>query len=170
MKYSFLKRKLPLILITSILFLFGFNIKIYANGIATVTATVSISICGNREIEGGEVCDTGDLGGMSCKDFGYDRGDLRCSISCQEYDLDYCYSSADIVEEVEVLEEIEVDTISDDTVELSNEREDAEFIIDSASTKSVDVQIDIDTFVNYVENYNFSTVGFNSNISRALPP
>ena len=107
---------------------------------------------------------------MSCKDFGYDRGDLRCSISCQEYDLDYCYSSADIVEEVEVLEEIEVDTISDDTVELSNEREDAEFIIDSASTKSVDVQIDIDTFVNYVENYNFSTVGFNSNISRALPP
>ncbi len=170
MRDSYLKRRLPIILIISILFLLGFNVKVYADGIATVTATVSISICGNREIEGGEVCDTGNLGGMSCKDFGYDRGDLRCSVSCQEYDLDDCYSSTDILEEVEVLEEIGADSISEDTVELSNERDDSELVIDFDKTKFIDVHIEIDTFFNSVENYNVSTEGSNSNIIRALPP
>lgn len=101
-------RKLFLLLSISILFLLGFSVGAYADDSSSITATVSISICGNRIVEGGEVCDNNVLGNLSCNDFGYDSGELRCSISCQEYDVDYCFNSLDVNEVMDIVVEEEV--------------------------------------------------------------
>ncbi|MBU1536395.1 hypothetical protein KKF84_13800 [Myxococcota bacterium] len=47
--------------------------------------------CGDGEIQAGgvEVCDSTELSGMTCSDFGYYGGDLLCDSTCQ-YDLTQC--------------------------------------------------------------------------------
>ncbi|MCH9683954.1 MAG: alpha/beta hydrolase [Deltaproteobacteria bacterium] len=39
--------------------------------------------CGNGEIEGLESCDGDDLGGLTCKDFGFEGGQLHCNDDCR---------------------------------------------------------------------------------------
>jgi len=39
-------------------------------------------ICGNNRIEGFEVCDGDDLGGLSCSDFGFSQGSASCDSDC----------------------------------------------------------------------------------------
>lgn len=46
--------------------------------------------CGNDVIEGTEVCDGNDLGGMSCVDVGYDGGLLACNATCNGLDVTQC--------------------------------------------------------------------------------
>lgn len=40
------------------------------------------AICGNNKKEGTEYCDGTDLGGKTCKDFGFSLGQLQCTSSC----------------------------------------------------------------------------------------
>lgn len=83
----------------SLLFLLVSNNGIFAQEEASITATVSISICGNSEIEGGEVCDMQILNNLTCKDFGYEYGELSCCLSCDEYDFSNCSNSLKEVKE-----------------------------------------------------------------------
>jgi len=53
-----------------------------ANSMKNVNVTVSISICGNKIIEGGEDCEGGNLNGQTCESIGYGPGTLSCDIAC----------------------------------------------------------------------------------------
>lgn len=88
---------LSIILISFFLF-FGNISLLYAQEFASITTTVSISICGNSVVEGGEICDVKNLNTLSCKDFGYEYGELKCCISCDEYDLSNCFNSFEEIE------------------------------------------------------------------------
>jgi hypothetical protein len=52
--------------------------------------------CGNGVLEasGRESCDTADLGGKTCQDFGFSRGELHCSTSCR-LDTQECSTCGD---------------------------------------------------------------------------
>ncbi len=47
--------------------------------------------CGNGEIEPGEDCEQGDLGGQDCVSIGFDRGTLFCNLDCS-FDTALCES------------------------------------------------------------------------------
>ncbi|MFC1647856.1 hypothetical protein ACFL1B_00250 [Nanoarchaeota archaeon] len=47
-------------------------------------------VCGNKVREGQEECDSNDFRGLTCKDYKFDGGDLRCSASCL-IETDSCY-------------------------------------------------------------------------------
>lgn len=49
--------------------------------------------CGNSKMEGDEVCDGTDLGGVSCQDLGFSDGALACSADCASYDQLDCGGS-----------------------------------------------------------------------------
>ncbi len=59
---------------------------------AHIATTVSISICGNSKVQGEQLCDNEDLNGKTCQDFGYNYGELRCGLACDEFITDYCYN------------------------------------------------------------------------------
>jgi hypothetical protein len=46
-------------------------------------------VCGDGVLEAGEDCDIGDLGGMTCEDFGLLSGNLLCGPGCS-FDLSQC--------------------------------------------------------------------------------
>lgn len=46
--------------------------------------------CGNGRADRGEICDADDTRGTSCRDLGYQGGNLRCDASCGELDLSGC--------------------------------------------------------------------------------
>lgn len=46
--------------------------------------------CGDDHIDSPEVCDGTDLDGMTCSDFGYSSGTLRCKDSCAAFDKSSC--------------------------------------------------------------------------------
>ncbi len=48
--------------------------------------------CGNGVIDSGEICDSGNFGGLTCGDFGYPNGNLVC-VSCTSIDISSCYTS-----------------------------------------------------------------------------
>ena len=50
-----------------------------------------LPVCGNNIIEPGEQCEENNFAGLTCQDFGYDNGDLKC-VDCQR-DLSNCYNS-----------------------------------------------------------------------------
>lgn len=102
---SDITKGLSIILIFFFLF-FGNISLLYAQEFASITTTVSISICGNSVVEGGEVCDVRNLNTLSCKDFGYEYGELKCCISCDEYNISDCSNSSKEPElETEVIPE-----------------------------------------------------------------
>lgn len=80
----------PILLLLSFLFLHINFTTIYASNSANIIATVSISICGNSIVETGELCDSTNLQGYSCGDFGYSSGNLKCSIACDEFIITSC--------------------------------------------------------------------------------
>jgi hypothetical protein len=45
-------------------------------------ATDVCPVCGSGTIEGNEVCDGNDFGGLSCASFGFEMGDLACVANC----------------------------------------------------------------------------------------
>lgn len=47
-----------------------------------LNATIKISICGNKIIEGGEDCEGDNLNGQVCESLGYGPGTLSCDIAC----------------------------------------------------------------------------------------
>jgi hypothetical protein len=56
----------------------------YANSSSeTIHSTVQVSVCGNSIVEGGEVCDTTNLGAHTCESLGYTSGTLHCASSCE---------------------------------------------------------------------------------------
>jgi hypothetical protein len=52
----------------------------------------SVPGCGNNILETNETCDSTDLGGKTCQDFGYENGTLRCCFDCLNFDLSQCYN------------------------------------------------------------------------------
>jgi hypothetical protein len=57
-----------------------------------IPTTVSISICGDGEIDGTEVCDGDNFGGKSCTTYGYNRGSLLCLENCTRISTENCYT------------------------------------------------------------------------------
>lgn len=47
-----------------------------------INATIKVSVCGNNVAEGGEECDTADIRGKTCQDFGLSTGTVTCDIGC----------------------------------------------------------------------------------------
>lgn len=45
--------------------------------------------CGNGIIDTGEYCDVNNVG-VSCNDFGYSGGNLKCKSTCQDFDVSSC--------------------------------------------------------------------------------
>jgi hypothetical protein len=50
--------------------------------------------CGNGVVEGDEACDGQDDGGLTCADFGFDHGELLCTVQCTAL-TDACYTCGD---------------------------------------------------------------------------
>ncbi|NJK33342.1 MAG: hypothetical protein HC927_13600 [Deltaproteobacteria bacterium] len=47
-------------------------------------------MCGNGQLEGGEVCDGGNLNGQTCQSQGFDAGTLSCSADCNAFNTVSC--------------------------------------------------------------------------------
>ena len=46
-------------------------------------STNELPVCGNGEINNGEICDTNELNGLECSDFDeFEEGDLKCNTQC----------------------------------------------------------------------------------------
>ncbi len=56
--------------------------------------TLNPVTCGNQVKESGEICDSPDLGGQTCANFGYASGSLACNANCQSFDFSSCSSAA----------------------------------------------------------------------------
>lgn len=135
----------------SLLFLLVSNNGIFAQEEASITATVSISICGNSEIEGGEVCDMQSLNNLTCKDFGYEYGELSCCLSCDEYDFSNCSNSLEeneediksiIQEDVKEEEKIIEDVVDNDFVQENvNVKEEVTLSSQESPSKNDDEEI-----------------------------
>ncbi len=54
------------------------------------------AICGNQKREGAEACDGPDVGGLDCKDAGFDTGQLRCQASCDGFDTRGCLGTGPV--------------------------------------------------------------------------
>ena len=50
--------------------------------------------CGDKIKGSGEVCDESDFGALSCSNYGFDSGTLRCSDSCINIYIDGCYMNS----------------------------------------------------------------------------
>ncbi len=61
-----------------------------ANIDPTDNAFCSDPVCGNNIVEGDEVCDGTDLGGVTCVTLGYEGGTLTCLPDCSGFDTSGC--------------------------------------------------------------------------------
>lgn len=52
--------------------------------------TTGPELCGNLELDPGEICDGRELAGESCPSLGYDTGVLSCTSDCAGYDTGRC--------------------------------------------------------------------------------
>lgn len=57
-----------------------------------LTSTVRIAVCGNSIVDDNEICDSTNLAGKTCQDFGFSHGSLSCSIACDEFITSACYT------------------------------------------------------------------------------
>ena len=62
--------------------------------IAYIKPTVA-PVCPNGLIEPGETCDGTDFDGVTCQDYGFDGGNLSCSVSCDTIFTSGCWSCGD---------------------------------------------------------------------------
>jgi len=169
-----LKKKFITALIFLYFLIFGCVIKVSANESASVIATVAISICGNKKIEEGEVCDTDSLENKSCSDFGYDNGKLKCSMSCQEFDFTNCFNDSN--KEVEV-EETEVEDYQDDESEVENEKVSNDNNLDKDNRNSniqsiyiLEVDLEMITISSDIEESNLNIRVYEDISPSRLPP
>jgi len=72
------------------IFLFAFSLNTFAQ--KQVPAIVGISVCGDGQIDGFEVCDGDNFGGKSCATYGYNRGTLLCVENCTRISTENCYT------------------------------------------------------------------------------
>lgn len=49
--------------------------------------------CGNEVLNDGEMCDKSNFGELTCENYGFERGLLRCSFDCTTISTDECYNS-----------------------------------------------------------------------------
>ena len=49
--------------------------------------------CGNGNIDLGELCDLGNLGGKTCQNLGYTNGTLACNSNCLNYAASGCFTN-----------------------------------------------------------------------------
>lgn len=63
------------------------------------STTSDEAFCGDDVLEGGELCDGDDLGGVSCSDLGFDGGTLACDAGC-EYDTSECTDEEPVAYEI----------------------------------------------------------------------
>ena len=55
-----------------------------------VSGCGALATCGNNKKDPGEACDGTDLGGATCKGFGFKSGTLKCGVKCLGYDKSGC--------------------------------------------------------------------------------
>lgn len=53
-------------------------------------SSYTTAFCGNNAVEASENCDSDNLANLTCQDFGYTAGTLRCSADCKSYDFLSC--------------------------------------------------------------------------------
>ena len=56
-----------------------------------VSATVRAGICGDGIVEVGQQCEAGELLGKTCRNFGFQKGELKCSNICK-FDTSECFN------------------------------------------------------------------------------
>lgn len=81
-----------LIFIVIFAFIFSSAYFVFSSQQEVIQSTVKISICGNNIKESGEACDSIDLAGKTCQDFGFTGGNLKCMPDCSDFDVSNCYS------------------------------------------------------------------------------
>lgn len=77
-----IKLKTTLILLLLIFELFIFPDAILGLSNLEISGSTRISICGNKEIEGGEDCEGINVDNQTCLSIGMSQGDLSCDIAC----------------------------------------------------------------------------------------
>jgi hypothetical protein len=60
------------------------------------SACVTASVCGDSIVTTGEVCDSAELGGLTCMDFGYVSGALACGGDCTAFDATNCVGAGSV--------------------------------------------------------------------------
>ena len=80
---------------------------------------VTISVCGNRVKETGEVCDATDFGRITCEDLGYDGGTLLCSDDCRNIITRGCVVKKEIEQPTEINSETSSTVIPPEVVSSS---------------------------------------------------
>ena len=70
--------------------IFCFSSKVFSETVNVGMTVPNTVICGNGTVDSGEICDGSNLSGKSCKNFGYDCGQLSCSADCSGYVTSSC--------------------------------------------------------------------------------
>lgn len=126
------------LLCLSLLFVLVNINAISAQESTSITTTVSISICGNGVVEGGEVCEMGNLNNLTCKDFGYEYGELSCCLSCDEYDFSNCSNTPEEIE-AEVKPAFEEEIVEEDILQEEEKiKEEEVAVLQESSSKTDD--------------------------------
>ncbi|MDD4382256.1 MAG: hypothetical protein PHE21_02845 [Candidatus Dojkabacteria bacterium] len=142
---------------------------LYADNTGSVVATVSISICGNNIIEGGEVCDSSSLDNVSCSDYGYEYGEVHCGISCHEFDISNC-SDSNIEEVEEEIVKKEGPIEKEETKEKKKERRNPlEVNISQPNDINKIDESGVDLFVEDEINLRGEMLVYDTSIARAPP-
>lgn len=105
-----------------ILVFFSWNSIVSAQENNKIVATVAISICGNGVIEGGEICDLANLNNVTCEDLGYAFGELKCSISCDEYEILLCSNITKEIIEQKTVNEVKEDKNNSEIPSLTDQQ------------------------------------------------
>lgn len=71
-----------------------YTINETCNSIAYLKPTLP-PVCENGLVEPGETCDSTDFDGIGCQDYGFDGGELSCSVSCDTIFTSGCWSCGD---------------------------------------------------------------------------
>lgn len=138
-------------LIVSLIFLLSSFSYGFANSEGSITATVSISICGNGVVEYAEVCDSTIINGKTCADFGYQKGILLCGFACDEYNTDYCFNEPEEKKVEDFIQQAIEDEYEFD-IEVKQEE-----VFDSAEVSNIEI-----ITVNDIESTEYLSSGYSS--------
>lgn len=95
MKLEKLSYKYIYLLSLIFLFVFVVSTSVYAKVMTptgVLEGTVRVNICGDYIAENPEECDREDFRSLSCSDYGYSFGNLRCNLAC-DIDSTSCYNT-----------------------------------------------------------------------------
>lgn len=85
-------RQPPRVIFVGLLVILATTLLSAKVGATSITATITLGLCGDGSIGSGEQCDGSALGGASCTSRGFTGGTLSCSASC-EFNTSACTST-----------------------------------------------------------------------------